>query len=73
MAPLRFSVNYYIAGAPWDTLLCQFLASVVASALWRVVPAPQEVFINNDSSGGLSQFHAGGFTYFLNSMGISGS
>ena len=38
MPQLRFQMSYYLGGAPWDTLLSHFLASVLASVLWRVVP-----------------------------------
>ncbi|CAL1132155.1 unnamed protein product [Cladocopium goreaui] len=34
---LEFQMSYYLGGAPWDTLLSHFLASVLASVLWRVV------------------------------------
>lgn len=34
---LEFQVSYYLGGAPWDTLLSQFLASVLAAVLWRIV------------------------------------
>lgn len=34
---LEFQMSYYLGGAPWDTLLSQFLASVLATVVWRVV------------------------------------
>ena len=39
----RFQLAYYGGGAPWDTLISQFLASVLASVLWRLAPRFEDI------------------------------